>query len=86
MYQKPGNGGCVPCEALNWDELFVELDGNYVRKNTKVVVGLAHEMAHVWFGACYPFDAWLDTERFEEKAWEFHTGYEATAQALHVDY
>ena len=118
----------VPCAALNWDELQAELDENYVRENTKVIVGLtagqmnragredfvvgycfdemvrrsetvsyeedkhfrevslAHEMAHVWFTACEPVDVWLYPNRFEEKAWEFHTEYEATARALHVDY
>ena len=118
----------VPCEALNWEALRVELNENYIKKDTNVVVGLtagqmnragredfvvgycfdemvrlsktvsyekdkhfrevslAHEMAHVWFGACEPLDAWLYTARYEQKAWDFHESYEATAQALHVDY
>ena len=117
-----------PCEALNWDELLEELNENYVRPQTNVVVGLtasstnrsgrtdfvvgycfdpmvkrsekisydddphfrevslAHEMAHVWFEACEPFDAWFYSARYEEKAWAFHEAYEATARALHVDY
>ena len=118
----------VPCAALNWDELLEELNENYVRQQTNVVLGLtgsttnragrsdfvvgycfdplvrrskkisyeddphfrevslAHEIAHVWFEACEPFDAWFYSARYEEKAWAFHEQYEATARALHVEY
>jgi|TARA_R110001583_G_scaffold44316_1_gene140459 hypothetical protein len=49
-------------------------------------VTLAHEIAHVWFQACEPTDTWLDPDKYELKAWEFHESYEETAKKLHVSY
>ena len=49
-------------------------------------LALAHEMSHVWSGACEPAKSFFSPDEYERKAWDFHKGYKETAILHHIDY